>query len=48
VKRAQVVRFDASDMMPEAVNRQFWQAMVDWIGGARSLEEALASIDETW
>lgn len=42
-------RFDASDLMPGAVGTgSFWQQMVAWINGEKSLSEALATIDESW
>lgn len=46
---ADVLRFDASDLMPGPVGTgSFWTGMVDWIGGQRSLDEVLVSIDESW
>ncbi|MEM9037164.1 MAG: ABC transporter substrate-binding protein [Actinomycetota bacterium] len=46
---ADVLRFDASDLMPGPVGTgSFWTGMVDWIGGQRSLDEVLSSIDESW
>ena len=40
-------RFDASDLMPGAVNTAFWKQMTDWITGkstADALSGALATI----
>jgi alpha-glucoside transport system substrate-binding protein len=46
---ADILRFDASDLMPGPVGAgSFWTGMVDWIGGQRSLDEVLTSIDESW
>ncbi|MEM9563528.1 MAG: ABC transporter substrate-binding protein [Actinomycetota bacterium] len=46
---ADVLRFDASDLMPGPVGTgSFWTGTVDWIGGQRSLDEVLVSIDESW
>ncbi|MEM9041249.1 MAG: ABC transporter substrate-binding protein [Actinomycetota bacterium] len=47
--QADVLRFDASDLMPGPVGTgSFWTGMVDWIGGQRSLDEVLVTIDESW
>ena len=47
--QADVLRFDASDLMPGAVGTgTFWRGIVDWIGGQRSLDEVLTSIDESF
>lgn len=46
---ADVVRFDASDSMPGAVGAgAFWTEMTAWVNGQKSLEDALAAIDEAW
>lgn len=46
---ADILRFDASDLMPGAVGTgTFWTGIVDWVGGQRSLDEALQSIDSSW
>jgi alpha-glucoside transport system substrate-binding protein len=46
---AETVRFDASDLMPPEVGAgTFWSAMVDYITGALTLEEALQEIDDSW
>ena len=42
-----VTRFDASDLMPGAVNTAFWRQMTDWITG-KSTEEALTAIENSW
>lgn len=46
---ADILRFDASDLMPGAVGTgSFWTGMVDYVGGQRSLDEVVASIDASW
>ncbi|TVQ40161.1 MAG: carbohydrate ABC transporter substrate-binding protein [Spirochaetaceae bacterium] len=45
---ADVVRFDASDLMPGAVGTgSFWTGMVDFVSGD-SLDEVLPAIDASW
>jgi alpha-glucoside transport system substrate-binding protein len=45
---ADVVRFDASDLMPPEVGvGTFWTGMTSWLGGAR-LRSVLADIDASW
>ncbi|WP_157072217.1 ABC transporter substrate-binding protein [Picosynechococcus sp. PCC 73109] len=45
---AEVVRFDASDMMPGAVGTgTFWSGMVDYVGGADA-ETVLTNIENSW
>lgn len=47
--QADVLRFDASDLMPGPVGTgSFWTGMVDLTGGQRSLDEVLVSIDDSW
>jgi len=46
---ADVVRFDASDLMPGEVGAgSFWKGMTDWISGSTDLDTALAEIDASW
>ncbi|MFW5748168.1 MAG: ABC transporter substrate-binding protein [Chloroflexota bacterium] len=46
---ADTVRFDASDLMPGAIGTgAFWSAMVEWVAGDATAEEALASVEEVW
>jgi alpha-glucoside transport system substrate-binding protein len=41
--------FDGSDAMPGAVGAgSFWKDMTAWIGGQKSLDEALKDIDDSW
>jgi alpha-glucoside transport system substrate-binding protein len=49
-------RFDASDLMPPAIGGAalddeagaFWQGMVDWSAGTRTIEQVFADIDDAW
>ncbi|WP_017324408.1 ABC transporter substrate-binding protein [Synechococcus sp. PCC 7336] len=46
--RAEVLRFDGSDLMPGAVGTgSFWSGVTDYIGGT-NLETVLAEIDASW
>ncbi len=48
VQDADVVRFDASDLMPGAVGTgSFWTGMVDFVSGD-SLDDVLPAIDASW
>ncbi len=40
------VRFDASDLMPEAVNNAFWSGIMDYVSDPGSLDSILESIEE--
>ena len=42
---AEVVRFDASDLMPEAMNNAFWQAILEFIQNPDALDRILADLD---
>jgi alpha-glucoside transport system substrate-binding protein len=42
---AEVVRFDASDLMPEAMNNAFWQAILEFIQDPGSLDRILSNLD---
>ncbi|HET7327893.1 MAG TPA: ABC transporter substrate-binding protein [Nocardioidaceae bacterium] len=49
VQEGDVFRFDASDLMPPEVGAgTFWDNMVAWTAGEKSVEEALTSIEESW
>ena len=48
-------RIDASDLMPEEIGGftlegpgAFYQGMVDWVDGTRTIEQVFADIDATW
>jgi alpha-glucoside transport system substrate-binding protein len=49
-------RLDASDLMPSAIGGAnsdgdpgaFWQAMVHWVDGTRTIDQAFADIDDAW
>ena len=42
---AEVVAFDASDLMPEAVNNAFWQAVLEYVQSPGDLERILEDLD---
>ena len=51
------LRLDGSDQMPlpigqlladDGLGGAFWQGMVDWVDGDRSIEEVFADIDAEW
>src|SRR5690606_39891880 len=44
--RAEVFRFDASDLMPEAMNAAFWQAVLDYTQNPGQLDSILANLDQ--
>ncbi len=43
---AQTVRFDASDLMPEAMNNAFWKAVLDFVQNPGNLDSILANLDK--
>jgi ABC-type glycerol-3-phosphate transport system substrate-binding protein len=50
------LRIDASDAMPAAIGGEkdslepgaFWQGMLDWVDGVRSIDQIFADIDAEW
>lgn len=44
---AEVARFDASDLMPEAVNSAFWKGTLDFVQAPDRLDEILQTIERT-
>jgi alpha-glucoside transport system substrate-binding protein len=42
---ARTVRFDASDLMPEAMNNAFWKAILDYVNDPTRLDAILANLD---
>lgn len=42
---ARTVRFDASDLMPEAMNSAFFRAVLDYVNNPTALESILAHLD---
>jgi alpha-glucoside transport system substrate-binding protein len=42
---ARTIRFDASDLLPEAMNSAFWKAILDYVGDPSRLDEILANLD---
>ncbi len=47
ITSAPAARFDGSDNMASEVNLAFWKGVTDWVSGNRTLDQALADIDET-
>jgi alpha-glucoside transport system substrate-binding protein len=45
LSEAPAVRFDASDLMPEAVNNAFWGGILDYVNNPDSLDSVLESIE---
>ena len=43
---AKITRFDASDLMPEAMNNAFWKAILDYVNNPSSLDSILANLDK--
>jgi alpha-glucoside transport system substrate-binding protein len=43
---AKQVRFDASDLMPEAMNNAFWKAVLDYVQNPGNLDSILANLDK--
>ncbi len=46
ITSAKTVRFDASDLMPEAMNNAFWKAILDYVGDPSKLDGILANLDK--
>lgn len=45
LRGARIVRFDASDLMPEAMNEAFWRATIDFVRDPSRLDEILVELD---
>jgi alpha-glucoside transport system substrate-binding protein len=43
---AKTFRFDASDLMPEAMNAAFWKAILDYTNDPTKLDSILSSLDQ--
>jgi alpha-glucoside transport system substrate-binding protein len=43
---ARSVRFDASDLMPEAMNAAFWRAILDYVNNPDALDSILERLDQ--
>lgn len=43
---ATAVRFDASDLMPQAVNEAFWAATISYVSDPSSLDSSLESVEK--
>jgi alpha-glucoside transport system substrate-binding protein len=49
IQNATSVRFDGSDLMPGAVGAgSFWKEMTAYVSGAKTLDQALTTIDASW
>jgi len=44
---AEIFRFDASDLMPEAMNNAFWGAILDYVQNPGDLDQILIDLDAT-
>jgi alpha-glucoside transport system substrate-binding protein len=44
---ARIVRFDAADLMPEAMNNAFWRAVLEFVQNPSNLDSVLANLDRT-
>ena len=42
---AKTVRFDASDLMPEAMNSAFWKGILDYVNNPDALDSVLINLD---
>jgi alpha-glucoside transport system substrate-binding protein len=45
--KASVVRFDASDQMPDAVNTTFWSGIMDFVNDPTQLDNILQNLENT-
>ncbi len=45
IANAKAVRFDASDLMPDAMNTAFWKATLDYVQNPGNLDSILANLD---
>jgi alpha-glucoside transport system substrate-binding protein len=43
---AKLVRFDASDLMPEAMNNAFWKGILDFVNNPGNLDSILTNLDK--
>ena len=46
LRSSQLVRFDASDLMPEAMNEAFWHAMLEFARDPSRLDAILTTLDD--
>lgn len=42
---AKIVRFDASDLMPDAMNKAFWSAILNYVQNPGNLDSILSNLD---
>jgi alpha-glucoside transport system substrate-binding protein len=45
IASAEIVRFDASDLMPSAMNEAFWNAILNYVQDPSQLDSILANLD---
>ena len=43
---AKIFRFDASDLMPDAMNAAFWKGILDYVNDPSKLDSILANLDK--
>jgi alpha-glucoside transport system substrate-binding protein len=43
---AKITRFDASDLMPEAMNNAFWKGILDYVSDPTKLDGILTNLDK--
>lgn len=46
ITSAKVVRFDASDLMPNEMNNEFWKAILDYVNNPGNLDTILKHLDD--
>lgn len=46
ITTAKIFRFDASDLMPDAMNNAFWKAILDYVNDPTKLDSILTSLDK--
>jgi hypothetical protein len=47
IASAQIVRFDASDLMPSAMNEAFWKAILDYVQDPSQLDSILSTLTQS-
>ena len=44
---AKSVRFDASDLMPDQMNKAFWKSVLDYVQNPSRLDQILGELEQT-